>query len=75
MKLIPLKLKWYPVSQKPTEPGVYMIWSKRLGARIDSTHPSWWNHRNRKFPDRNGPKVTRWAYLWPQGHWRHADNG
>lgn len=75
MRLIPVKLRWYPVSQKPDKPGVYLIWSPRLGARIDSTHPTWWNYRNRFRKDLNGPKVVKWAYLWPMGHWRHGHNG
>ncbi len=68
-----MRLRWHPVSQKPDKPGVYMVWSPRYGARIDSTHPTWWNFRSRRRKDLNGPKVVLWAYLWPMGHWRHAD--
>lgn len=76
MKLTPVKVRWHPVSRKPKEAGVYLIWSKRHGARVDQTHPTWWNYRHKTRKDFNGPRVTRWAYLWPIGHYNSsAHNG
>lgn len=76
MKLTPVKLRWYPVSRRPNQPGVYVIWSKRAGARICDQHPSWWNKRDhmRRGRDFNGPKVTKWAYLWPFGFYRNGSS-
>jgi hypothetical protein len=76
MRLRPVRLCWHPASQKPDKPGVYLIWSRRLGARVCDTHPSWWNYRDRKRGRAfHGPRVTRWAYLWPIGYMKDTDNG
>lgn len=80
MKLRPMRIRWRPITQLPTEPGVYLVWSPKVGARVESCHPSWWNYRPRgKKPSRGfmrGPTVRKWAYLWPIGYLaKGAHNG
>lgn len=39
-------VNWHPVSKKPKDHGTFLIWSYKLGVRLTSVHPSWWNTKN-----------------------------
>lgn len=59
------KLDWRPISERPDEPGFYLVWSYRTGMRLTTVHPSWWNKDN-QYLDRVG-RVTKWVYLGDMG--------
>jgi len=41
----------------------YLVYSPRLGVRIENQHPSWWNYRDKRGKEFHGPRVTHWQNL------------
>lgn len=59
------KLDWRPIRERPDRAGYYLVWSHKLGIRLTTIHPSWWN-KGCQYHGLVGP-VTKWVYLGARG--------
>lgn len=60
-------MKWFSVNKLPKVADYgenqFLIYSPRLGIRLETVHPSWWNYRDKRGKEFNGPRVTHWMHL------------
>lgn len=57
--------KWTPVTTRvpsPRDTEKYLVTDRKL-IWVETTHPSWWNYRDKRGREHNGPKITHWMRL------------
>lgn len=47
--------------------GMYLVWSEKLGVRLTTEHPSWWNLPSRKAGGTPGTRVRLYYLIGPVG--------